>query len=107
LNSKAIDLRLQDLLSRMPTWDEAELQELHHGAIGVMQAMYGENSSQERALAEALRIANSTLPSVVAINSSIAAVRGALTSMQREVGSGFLGSLRAASIGEVLTDFTA
>jgi hypothetical protein len=107
LKPEAIEARLEELISRPQSGDEAELQELHHGAISVMLALYGEKSSQERALAEAVNAAKTGHRGTrYAVTASIGIVRGALASMRREVSSGFLGSLRSANIGEVLTDFT-
>jgi len=81
--------------------------EVYNGTLGVMRVLYGQDSSQEKALQahiEGLKRGRSPAHGIV-IEDSIQAIRGVLTSIKAELDSGFIGSLRAALTGEVLTDF--
>jgi hypothetical protein len=78
---------------------------LHHGTLGVMQALYGQDSSQEqelRAYTKVLRT-SAQLQNYAPV-ASIEAIKGALESVKAELDAGFIGSLRATVTGEVLTD---
>jgi hypothetical protein len=78
---------------------------LHHGTLGVMQALYGQDSSQEqelRAYTKVLRT-SAQLQNYAPV-ASIEAIKGALESVKAELGAGFIGSLRARLTGEILTD---
>jgi len=80
---------------------------LYHGTLGIMQALYGPNSSQEKALRTSIeRFSNKAIPSAPSvIDDSVAAIGGVLAAIKAELDSGFIGSLRATLMGEVLTDF--
>jgi uncharacterized protein YutE (UPF0331/DUF86 family) len=83
------------------------LNELHHGALGIMVTLYGPDSSQEKALRtyiEALR-SKGHPQSDHTIYGIIDVLRGVLESIKAELDSGFVGSLRATLAGEVLSDF--
>ncbi len=100
--------RVDGLLSKAKGGDKGEvLTEIYHGAIGVMRALYGQDSSQEKALETYLRTLRDKYPplSVTGTESSCKAVVGVLTSIKEELDSGFLGSLRATIVGDVMTDF--
>jgi uncharacterized protein YutE (UPF0331/DUF86 family) len=79
---------------------------LYQGTLGVMHALYGPDSSQERDLRTYVeRLSKNTHPSYPQIvGQSIAAITGTLVSIKGELESGFLGSLRAGIAGELLTD---
>jgi hypothetical protein len=83
-----------------------EYSALFNGTLGVMQLLYGLNSSQEqelRAYVKAIRTSyGSTNP--VGIAHAVAGIAGILTSIKAELDAGFVGSLRATLTGEVLTD---
>ena len=83
------------------------LNELYNGTLSIMLALYGPESSQQKALQtyiEALR--NKGHPqSDNTIYGIVNAILGVLTSIKAELDSGFIGSLRATLTGEVLTDF--
>jgi hypothetical protein len=83
------------------------LNELYNGTLSIMLALYGPESSQQKALQtyiEALR--NKGHPqSDHTIHGIVNAILGVLTSIKAELDSGFIGSLRATLTGEVLTDF--
>ncbi len=80
---------------------------LYHGTLGIMLALYGTNSSQEKALRTSIEmLINKEAPSSpFVINNSVAAIGGVLAAIKAELDSGFIGSLRATLTGEVLTDF--
>ncbi len=80
---------------------------LYHGTLGIMLALYGTDSSQEKALRASIeRLTNKDHPSAsYVINNSVAAIGGVLAAIKAELDSGFIGSLRATLTGEVLTDF--
>ena len=71
-----------------------------------MHALYGRDSSRERDLRSNLeRIAQSYYPTTqVSLESSMSLLRGALRSIQADIDSGMLGSLRNTVTGEVLSD---
>ncbi len=78
---------------------------LYNGALGVMKVIYGQGSSQERALmmeVEALRKQKGA--DWVVISESAQTIRGVLASIKGELELGFLGSLRASLTGEVMSD---
>lgn len=78
---------------------------VYYGTLGVMQALYGPNSSQEqelRAYTKGLR--TSVQLRQAPISSSIEVIGGALESIKAELDAGFIGSLQATLTGEVLTD---
>jgi hypothetical protein len=99
------------ITSECPTIEQQSA--LYHGTIGVMHALYGPDSSQERTLQAAverfggLRSASagphSGSPFIV--DYSVNAITGVLRAIKAELDSGFLGSLRVTLTGEVLTDF--
>ena len=71
-----------------------------------MQALYGTDSSQEKALRTSIEVLNKAHPAAsFVINNSVAAIGGVLVAIKAELDSGFIGSLRATLTGEVLTDF--
>ena len=79
----------------------------HLGTISIMQALYGPDSAQEKALRSYVerlqgifQLSNSSL-----ISHSISAIKGALASIKAELDAGFIGTLRARLTGETLTDF--
>ena len=86
---------------------EQVLNELYHGTLGIMVALSGPDSSQEKALQTYIGTLKNKLPplSALVIDGSIDAIFGVLTSIKAELDSGFIGSLRATLTGEVLTDF--
>ena len=71
-----------------------------------MQALYGPDSAQEKALRTYLeRLPASYHPSNInVIGHSIDAIKGALTSIKDELDAGFIGTLRGRLTGETLTD---
>lgn len=66
---------------------------LYHGTLGIMQALYGPDSSQEKALRTAIeRFSNQTIASAPGvIDNSIAAIGGVLAAIKAELDSGFIG----------------
>lgn len=83
------------------------LSELYNGVLGVMGALYGTNSSQEKALKASIEAVRSKASpfGLQTIDALFDAIRGVLLSIKAELDSGFIGSLRATLTGEVLTDF--
>ena len=108
MHISVLKTRVDALLAMAPGQGSAELlNELYHGVLGIMAALYGTNSSQEKALKvyiEALRNKGNPFGSQT-IDASFDATRGVLVSIKAELDSGFIGSLRATLTGEVLTDF--
>lgn len=107
MNVSAIGARVDALLAMTQQQASMLLQNtLYHGTLGVMHALYGPNSSQERDLCTYIeRLPEKSHPSYPhIISQSIAAIAGALVSIKGELESGFLGSLRAGIAGELLTD---
>ena len=81
--------------------------DLYHGTLGIMLALYGPKSSQENALRTYLETLSKkySAASSHVIDSSVSAISGVLASIKAELDAGFIGSLRATLTGEVLTDF--
>jgi hypothetical protein len=106
VNLSAVKARVDELLALTRERPSTTLESaLHHGTLGVMQALYGPNSSQEqelRAYAKGLRTSAQLLNHAPV--TSIEAIKGALESVKAELDTGFIGSLRATLAGEVLTD---
>ncbi len=108
MNISALKSRVDDLYAMASKPCGVEQQNtLYHGTLGIMQALYGIDSSQEKALRTSIeRFTNKDHPSAsTVINNSVAAIGGVLAAIKAELDSGFIGSLRATLTGEVLTDF--
>ena len=100
--------RVDALLSALNQSPTIELQNAsYHGAISLMQALYGSNSNQEQALSRSIeRLSKDLHPANQSIiNQSILVIKGTLTSIKAELDSGFIGTLRGRLTGETLTDF--
>ena len=100
--------RVDALLSALNQSPTIELQNYsYHGAISLMQALYGSNSNQEQALSRSIeRLSKDIHPATQSIiNQSILVIKGTLTSIKAELDSGFIGTLRGRLTGETLTDF--
>lgn len=109
MNISVILARVETLLAMTQQETSISIQNtLYHGTLGVMQALYGLNSSRECDLRSYIeRLSEKTHPSNPhIIKQSIAAIIGALTSIKNELDSGFLGSLQAGIAAELLTDLT-
>jgi len=106
MNLSTVKARVDELLAMTPQRPSTTLESaLHHGTLGLMQALYGPNSSQEQELrAYTKRLRTSAQLHNHAPVSSIEAIKGALEAMKAELDAGFVGSLRATLTGEVLTD---
>jgi hypothetical protein len=106
MNLPTMKARVNELLAMTSERPNTVLESaLHHGTLGVVQALYGPNSSQE----QELRAYTKTLRTSAQIQgyapaSSMEAIRGALESIKAELDAGFIGSLRATLTGEILTD---
>jgi hypothetical protein len=100
--------RVQDLLNKtLQPLSIVELSALEQGTLTVARAMYGVSSSQETVLRRTLdtvRGSNSFSFGPVQLNQANMVIRGALQTMLEEVDSGFIGSLRDAITGDVLSD---
>lgn len=107
MNITLLKSRVDSLLNSSSQTSSIELQNtLYLGTLSVMQAVYGPNSSQEsglRTYIECLREKGHPSSSLI-IQQSISAIKGSLSSINSEIDSGFLGTLRAALTGEILTD---
>ena len=100
--------RVDALLAKVTGQDSVQLlNELYHGTLGIMVALYGPDSTQEKALQTYIGTIRAKHPplSLLSVENSLAAIFGVLTSIKAELDSGFIGSLRATLTGEVLTDF--
>lgn len=107
MDVEAIKVRLNGLLQNSQGPKNLEVQNrVHQGTLGLLHVLYGRDSSRERDMCNALdRIAKSYHPGVPAsIDSSMNVLRGVLQSIQADIETGMLGSLRDAVTGEVLTD---
>ena len=107
MNVSAIEARVDSLLAMTQQQSSMLLQNTHYqGTLGVMHALYGPNSSQERDLRTYIeKLSEKLHPSYPhIISQSIAAIAGALASVKGELQSGFVGSLRAGIAGELLSD---
>ena len=106
MNLSTIKARVDELLAMASQHPSTMLEStLHHGTLGVMQALYGPDSSQEqefRAYTKVLRT-SAHLHSYDPV-SSAEAIIGVLQSVKAELDAGFIGSLRATLTGEILTD---
>jgi hypothetical protein len=106
MNLSTIKARVDELLSMTSQPPRTTLEStLHHGTLGVMQALYGPNSSQEqelRAYTKGLR--NSAHLHHYPPVDSIEVIKGTLESIKAEPDAGFVGSLRATLTGEILAD---
>ena len=79
--------------------------EVYNGTLGVMRALYGPNSSQERDLRSLIEAIGAKAPHEgFRVLKAIDAVHGALRSIKAEIETGFVGSIRATISGEVLAD---
>jgi hypothetical protein len=100
--------RVDALLNSVSANKTIDLQnELYHGTLGIMQALYGIDSSQEKDLRTYLqRLCKENPPyNTSIIFHSISAINGALSAIKTELDSGFIGTLHARLTGETLTDF--
>jgi hypothetical protein len=68
-----------------------------------MQVLYGPNSSQEQRLLEYNRNIDATYGFSKGSVYSIPAMKGVLISIKAELDAGFIGSIRASLVGEILT----
>ncbi len=107
MNLSTIKARVDSLLATASQRPSISLYStLLHGTIGVVQALYGPDSSQERELrayTQRLRD-NALVMNLQTPGQSIEAIRGTLESIKAEMDTGFVGSLRATLTGEILTD---
>ena len=108
MDREAIKKRLSALLEDSRSAKDYEAQSrVHQGRLGLMNLLYGANSSRERELGMALaQIAKSNpFPSApICVDASISLLRGTIHAMVADVEGGILGSLRDAVTGEVLSD---
>lgn len=79
---------------------------LLHGTIGVIQALYGVNSAQEKALSGHV---DAIFKRGHPANDddcrlAVKSIKGVLTSLKGELEAGFVGSLRVSLTGEILAD---
>jgi len=80
--------------------------ELYNGALGVLQSLYGRDSSQERDLRGVVESIGAKAPQEgFRVMRAIEAIRGVLRSIRGELDSGFAGSIRSSISAEVLSDF--
>ena len=102
---EALSKRVDALLAVEVAMSMATQAELYNGALGVMRALYGSNSSQERDLRSMVETIGGKEPHQgFRIHKAIQAIRGVLSSIKSEIESGFVGSVRASVSGEVLAD---
>jgi len=102
-----VKARVDELLATTSQHPSVPLQSsLYHGTIGVMQVLYGPDSSQEKELHAHVRAIRATYEAADPTGTAyvISGIAGTLTSIKAELDSGFVGSLRATLTGEVLTD---
>jgi len=108
MDENAIKVRLSALLRDSEGSKDYETQNrMHQGTIGLLNVLYGRDSSRERELGNALaRIAKAhPYPSsTMCVEPSISLLRGVLQSIQADVDAGLLGSLRNTVTGDVLSD---
>jgi len=105
MDFEALCRRVDELLAIKSGPSMTAQAELYNGAIGVMQALYGPASSQERDLRGLVDAIGGKEPHQgFRIIKAIEAIRGALKSIKSEIEAGFVGSLRATISGEVLAD---
>ena len=107
MDVEAIKLRLKGLLQDSQGPKDYELQSrVHQGTLGLLHVLYGRDSSRERDLRGALeRISKASHPATeFTVTSSMSVIRGVLQSIQADVDSGMLGSLREAITADVLSD---
>jgi hypothetical protein len=82
-----------------------EAHSMYQGALSVMIALHGENSSQvKNFLRQREQIQEKFLPNDIEIGISTVA-EGAIKNLQAEIDAGFAGSLQQTISGEVITDF--
>lgn len=106
----ALEAQLDLLLEDAKTGSSLELQKrLHHGALTILLALYGPDSSHEKELRSGLEtLLRSSHPLTVStISASISVIRGALEGVRADLKADVLGSIRSAVTAEVLTDFVA
>lgn len=107
MDAATLKSRIQTLVAKTRQQPTLELlNELQQGTLTLMNALYGPSSSQEnvwRASLDQIRADYRPNKANILIH-LIAAIRGALQTMLEEVDSGFIGSLRDAITGEVLSD---
>jgi hypothetical protein len=107
MNLSAIKARVDELLAMTSQRPSISLYSaLSHGTLGVVQALYGPDSSQEKALrADTQRLRdNALVMNLQAPGQSIEAIRGTLESIKAELDRGLIGSIRATLTGEILAD---
>jgi len=97
---------LLDTLAGPDSPSDAEVSELHQGAISVLRALYGEHSLQEEALTRSLvEVGKKGDPLGRAVPyARRGMLKGALKNVVSEIDAGFLGTLRGAITAEFLTD---
>jgi hypothetical protein len=106
MNLSTAKVRVDELLRMSLQVGSIALQaNLYQGTVGVMQALYGPDSSQEKELHTSIQwVRGRSAPgSELGIRQCIDTIHGALTSIKAELDTGFIGSLRATLTGEVLT----
>jgi len=107
MDANAIGARLDALLKEAAGESSLTRQnELLHGTLTLLQALYGPESSQERELRGSLeRIADKAHRLTgTTVHDSVSLIKGSLQAMKAEVDAGFLGSLRRSITADVLSD---
>ena len=103
----ALSTRVDELLGVPQQTPSTMLQSaLYNGTLGVMQSLYGTDSSQEKALREHIELIfqKGHPTNQHSIEVAIEAIKGSLASIKSELDAGFIGSLRVTLTGEVLAD---
>jgi len=107
MEASTIKNRVKEVLAKCTQRVSLQLvSELRHGTAGILEALYGPGSIQEKTfqghLDKVLHNAPISSPSVQ--ENIIEAIRGTLESVLREIDSGLISSLQSTVTGEVLTD---
>ena len=107
MEASTITNRVKELLAKCTQGVSLQLvSELRHGTSGILEALYGPGSIQEKNLQVHLdKVLGTAHPSITGIQKYIIeSIHGTLESVLREIDSGLIGSLQSTVTGEVLTD---
>src|SRR3990172_8383916 len=107
MDISAITPRVDKLLSScdLSDWSIAHQAEVYQGTVGVLQFLYGKESSQERDLRALIETIGGKVPQEdYRVLQCIAAVKGTLVSVKADLDAGLIGSLVGFVSGDVLTD---
>ena len=107
MNLAAIKPRVDALLASCANrdWSVGHQSEVYHGTLGILQALYGKGSSQERDLRALVETIGAKVPHEDhRVGQAINAIQGVLVSVKADLDAGVIGTLAGVVTADVLTD---